>query len=70
MVHSKNNDSGKQERARGMVEGWIYFGKLKNIKNIYHPFDYSWFFSIFDFLRRSRKKNKYRWFKVEGLGDG
>ena len=28
------------------------------------------FFSIYDFLRRSRKKNKYRWFKVEGFGDG
>ena len=27
-------------------------------------------FSIYDFLRRSRKKNKYRWFKVEGFGDG
>ena len=27
-------------------------------------------FSIYDFLRRSRKKNKYRWFKVEGFGGG
>ena len=26
--------------------------------------------SIYVFLRRSRKKNKYRWFKVEGFGDG
>ena len=27
-------------------------------------------FSIYVFLRRSRKKSKYRWFKVEGLGGG
>ena len=27
-------------------------------------------FSIYDFLRRSRKKNKYRWFKVVGFGGG
>ena len=27
-------------------------------------------FSIYVFLWRSHKKNKYRWFKVEGFGDG
>ena len=28
------------------------------------------FFPYMIFLRRSRKKNKYRWFKVEGFGGG
>ena len=40
---------------------------VKHLKTQEHKIN---IFSIYVFLRRSRKKSKYRWFKVVGFGGG
>ena len=47
------------------------YGPVRGISKVFGLLEcHRRIFSIYIFLWRSHKKSKYRWFKVEGFGDG